>query len=265
MNEFVPRTRAPAETDKHWINTAYGGLNECIIIDRKDGSVLPNCTGYAWGRMYELIGEKPLLPKTDARTWYPAFEGYARGRSPALGAVACWAGTKYGHVAIVESIGPDYIMCSQSNYGGARFEYVKCIRGASGYISAMGNTAFQGFIYCPKKYDAVGTGSGAHGPYKSVNDIALDIIRGRGQWYKCNGQTRWKKIQSYGYDPEIVQNRINELMCTDYHSIDDVARAIIRGTGIWNQCYSDERKKMCEYFGFNYPEVQKRINEILKG
>ena len=129
MNEFIRRTRAPAETDNHWINTAYGGLNECIVIDRKDGSVLPNCTGYAWGRMYELIGSKPLLPKTDAKTWYPAFEGYARGRAPALGAVACWAGTKYGHVAIVESIGPDYIMCSQSNYGGARFEYVKCIRG----------------------------------------------------------------------------------------------------------------------------------------
>ena len=265
MNEFIPRTRAPAENDRNWISTKYGGLNECLIINYHDGSVLPNCVGYAWGRMYELIGERPLLPRTDARTWYPAFEGYARGRAPALGAVACWAGTKYGHVAIVESIGPDYIMLSQSNYGGARFEYVKSRKGLSGYISPMGNTAFQGFIYCPKKFTAIGSGSGGQGPYKSVNDIALDIIRGRGQWYKCTGQTRYDKIRSYGYDPEIVQQRVNELLLTHYNNIDDVARAIIRGTGIWTQCFGDERKRLCAFFGFNYEEVQKRINEMMKG
>ena len=54
-------------------------------------------------------------------------------------------------------------------------------------------------------------------------------------------------------------------MLTSYHNIDDIAKAIIRGTGIWNQCYGDERKKLCEYFGFNYAEVQNRINKILKG
>lgn len=266
MSEYIPRTRAPSETDRHWISTKRGGLNECLMIDGRTGSCIPNCTGYAWGRMYELIGERPALARTDARTWYTSREGYSRGQVPALGAVACWAGTKYGHVAIVESIGPDYIMVSQSNYGGARFEYRKALKKlGGGYISPAGNTAFQGFIYCPKKFDSMGTGSGAHGPYKSVNDIALDIIRGCGPWYKCTGQTRWKKIQSYGFNPETVQNRINELMRTSYRSIDDIAKAIIRGTGIWKQCNGNERKKMCEYFGFNYNDVQKKINEILKG
>lgn len=265
MNEYIPRTRAPAEDDPHWISTAYGGLNECLIIDRKNGSVLPNCTGYAWGRMYELIGEKPLLPKTDARTWFPAFEGYARGQRAALGAVACWGGTKYGHVAIVESIGNDYIMCSQSNYGGTRWEYVKCIRGGSGYISGMGNAAFQGFIYCPKKFDAIGSGSQAVSPYKTLNDIALAVISGKGAWYKCYGQTRFNKIASYGFDPQEVQQRVNEILTTDYHSIDDIARAIIRGTGQWYECYGADRKKLCEHYGFNYADVQKHIDEILKG
>ena len=265
MNEFIPRTRAPAENDPHWISTAYGGLNECLIIDRNNGSVLPNCTGYAWGRMYELIGEKPKLPKTDARTWYPAFEGYSRGQRAALGAVACWGGTKYGHVAIVESIGNDYIMCSQSNYGGTRWEYVKCIRGGSGYISGMGNAAFQGFIYCPKKFDVIGSGSQAISPYKSLNDIALAIISGKGAWYKCYGQKRFDKIASYGFDPQEVQQRVNEILTTDYHSIDDIARAIIRGTGQWYECYGADRKKLCEHYGFNYPDVQKHIDDILKG
>ena len=212
MNEFIPRTRAPAENDLHWISTKYGGLNECIIINSRTGSVLPNCVGYAWGRAYELLKEKPKLPKTDARTWFNSYEGYSRGQVPQLGAIACWGGTRYGHVAVVESIGPDYIICSQSNYFGTRWERVKCRKSGSIYISGMGNHAFQGFIYLPVKWDAVGTGSGGAGPYKSVDEIALAIIRGTGPWYKCYGQHRWKKIQSYGFDPAAVQKRVNELM-----------------------------------------------------
>lgn len=264
MNEFVPWTRAPAEDDPHWIGTAYGGLNECLVIDRKSGSVLPNCTGWAWGRMYSLIGKRPLLPKTDAKTWYPAFEGYARGQKPALGAVACWGGTRFGHVAIVESIGPDYIMCSQSNYDGTRWELVKCIRGGSGYISGMGNTAFQGFIYCPVKFTAQAIGGEIQSPYKTENDIALAIIRGTGPWYKVTGQKRFDKIASYGFDPKEVQDRVNEIINTDYHSIDDIARAIIHGTGQWFKCYGEDRKKLCTYYGFNYPDVQKRIDEMME-
>jgi hypothetical protein len=48
MNEFIPRTRAPAEDDPHWISRSCGGLNECLIINPFSGSVLPNCTGYDW-------------------------------------------------------------------------------------------------------------------------------------------------------------------------------------------------------------------------
>ena len=265
MNEFIPRTRAPADSDLHWINKAYGGLNECLIIDRNTGSVLANCTGYAWGRAYELLNAKPKLAKTDAKTWFNAFEGYSRGQVPALGAVACWGGTRFGHVAIVESIGPNYIMCSQSNYGGVRWELVKCIKGGNGYISGMGNTAFQGFIYLPVKWDAQGSGSGGTGPYKNLNDIALAIIRGTGPWYKCTGQKRFNKIASYGFDPEAVQSRVNELMLISYNSIDDIARAIIRGTGPWYQCYDDDRAKLCKYFGFDPEAVQQRINEMMKG
>ena len=265
MNEFIPRTRAPAENDRHWIGTGYGGLNECIVINKKDGSVLPNCVGYAWGRAYELLNAKPKLAKTDARTWYNAFEGYSRGQVPALGAIACWGGTKYGHVAVVESIGPDYIMCSQSNYGGTRWELVKCIRGGSGYISGMGNPAFQGFIYLPVKWDAQGSGGEAVSPYKTLNDIALAIISGKGAWYKCYGQTRFNKIASYGFDPQEVQKRVNEILTTDYHSIDDIARAIIHGSGQWYECYGNDRKKLCKYYGFDPEKVQHRINQLMAG
>ena len=43
---FTPRLTAPSQSDLHWIKTTHGGYNKCIQI-QEDGSVLPNCTGYA--------------------------------------------------------------------------------------------------------------------------------------------------------------------------------------------------------------------------
>ena len=213
MRVYEPRKTAPDPKDPHWIGVAYRGLNECLVIDKRTGSCLPNCVGYAWGRWYELLGTRPNLCRGNAKTWWSYHDGYSRGQRAALGAVPVWGGTEYGHVAVVESIGPDYIMVSQSNYGGPRFEYKRCdMIGGGKYRSPGGNTAFLGFIYIPVKYDAVGSSAGVHGPYKSIDDIARAIIRGTGEWYHCYGQTRYNKIQSYGFSPEEVQKRINELM-----------------------------------------------------
>lgn len=216
INVFTPRTTAPPEKDPDWIGTAYGGKNECIVINKNDGSVLPNCVGYAWGRWYELLGKRPNLCRGNAKEWYVYWDGYSRGQVPALGAVACWGPIgeyRYGHVAIVESIGPDYIMVSQSNYGGPRFEYKKAPRMANGkYQSPLGNTAFQGFIYIPIKFEAVGTATPVSGKYKSVDDIAKAIIKGTGEWYKCYGEARRKKVESYGFNYSEVQKRVNEIL-----------------------------------------------------
>lgn len=46
MTEFIPRLEAPSDDDLNWIKTTHGGYNKCIQI-QEDGSVLPNCTGYA--------------------------------------------------------------------------------------------------------------------------------------------------------------------------------------------------------------------------
>lgn len=43
---FERRTTAPSSTNKYYIKTTHGGYNQCIQI-QDDGSVLPNCTGYA--------------------------------------------------------------------------------------------------------------------------------------------------------------------------------------------------------------------------
>lgn len=116
------------------------------------GLGLPNCTAYAWGRFYEISGTYPNLSTKDAERWYDYNDGYERGQTPKLGAVACWRkgsatsdADGSGHVAIVEEIAPDgTINTSNSAYGGSYF-YLKTIEPPytlSGYT-------FQGFIYNP--------------------------------------------------------------------------------------------------------------------
>lgn len=140
------RTTAPSESNKYYKHTSGGGVNECIRINGY--SCLPNCVGFAWGSFYEMGKKRPKLSRRNAKEWYGyTADGYARGKEPKLGAVACWGGTQYGHVAIVVGIYSDRIKVAQSNYGGNRFEVVDCYKTVTGYKSHGGNVHFQGFIY----------------------------------------------------------------------------------------------------------------------
>lgn len=155
MEEFKRRTKAPDETNKYYIKTTYNGYNKCIVIDRLTGSVLPNCTGYAWGRFMEC--QKNVhdcnLSRGNAENWYPnTSDGYQRGQTPKLGAVICWSDSAgEGHVAIVEKIYDNGdIDTSNSAYGGSYY-YNKKLKKSNDYY--MGKTyKFQGFIYNPTEF-----------------------------------------------------------------------------------------------------------------
>lgn len=148
---FTARTSAPSTSDKHWVHTSAGGLNECIKVS--GNSCIPNCVGYAWGRFYEILGKRPSLSRSNAENWYSnTSDGYSRGKTAKLGAVVCWAKGKAGnssdgagHVAIVEKIKSDgSFVVSQSGYKSKRF-WTSTIP-ASGKLSGY---TFQGFIYNP--------------------------------------------------------------------------------------------------------------------
>lgn len=153
--KFTPRLKAPSSTDKYWLRKSHGGVNPCIEI--KNGSCLPNCVGYAWGRVYELLGKKHSLSTGNAENWFNKKDGYSRGQEPKLGAVICWrkgkagnASDGAGHVAIVEQINSDgSIVCSESSWGGARFN-VRTLKKPYKLGSAY---TFQGFIYPPYEFD----------------------------------------------------------------------------------------------------------------
>ena len=155
MATFTPRTTRPADDNLYYIKTTKGGYNKCIQI-QSDGRVLPNCTGYAWGRFMECqTGVTNCnLSRANAELWYPfVADGYQRGRTPKLGAVICWHSTKSGgHVAIVEEIKPNGdIVTSNSAYSGKYF-YMKTLSPSNNYYMGSAYT-FQGFIYNPTDFD----------------------------------------------------------------------------------------------------------------
>lgn len=151
---FHERTTAPSSDNLYYIKTTHGGYNKCIQIEN-DGSVLPNCTGYAWGRFMECQTNVTdcNLSRGNAEIWYSnTSDGYERGQTPKLGAVICWYSTQSGgHVAIVERINSDgTILTSNSAYSGSRF-YMKTLDPANNYYMGDAYT-FQGFIYNPTDF-----------------------------------------------------------------------------------------------------------------
>ena len=150
---FTPRLTPPSQTDLHWIKTTHGGYNKCIEIDEQTGSVLPNCTGYSWGRFLEENNITDCnLSRGNAENWFSnTIDGYTRGQIPKLGAIICWDSTQSGgHVAVVEEIKSNGdIVTSNSAYGGSRF-YIKTLSPPN-YNMGSAYT-FQGFIYPPNEF-----------------------------------------------------------------------------------------------------------------
>lgn len=213
MATYKPRLTAPSATDKNYMHTSAGGHNSCIHI--KNGSVLPNCVGYAWGRWRELLGAKPALSRSNAENWWGnTKDGYERGSVPKLGAVVCWRKGKVGvasdgagHVAIVEEIKPDgSIVTSNSAYGSTRF-YKKTIKPPYNF----GKYVFQGFIYLPMEFDneiteAKATESAKSflktlaGIYKVTAKNGLNVRYGAGMTKKKMVAIRYgTEVKCYGY------------------------------------------------------------------
>lgn len=84
-----------------------------------------------------------------------------------------------------------------------------------------------------------------------IDSIAQAVIRGE----YGNGEERKRRLAEL-YDE--VQARVNELM-QDRKSIDEIAHEVIRGD--WGN--GRERKELLENAGYDYSEVQSRVNELL--
>ena len=159
--QFKKRITAPAGTNKYYIHTSGGGYNECIIVNTKTKSCIPNCVGYAYGRFMEECGLTSCkLPTCNAESWLKKVQesgAYKTGIKPKLGAVIVWSKGKVGvssdgagHVAIVEEIYNDgSFLVSNSAYNNTRF-YTKKIGKNCKYNDKY---KFEGFIYPPVEFN----------------------------------------------------------------------------------------------------------------
>lgn len=150
-----PQPYMPRLTDAGMRNNPYWYSRNPF---HQAGYGLPNCTCYAWGRFWECsdidrnFGNRPNLSTGNAEDWYGHNDGYERGNTPALGAIACYADGQFsgdGHVCVVEEIDLANNRClvSESAYNGYYFRASHYIGldGSYGY----GGYRFQGFIYNP--------------------------------------------------------------------------------------------------------------------
>ncbi len=140
QSSFTPRLTAPESDNEYY----YSDMN----VFYKYGYPMPNCTAYAYGRAYEILGEEPRLSWNSAERWFTDNEiskAYKTGTTPKLGAVACWSYDGGGHVAVVEKITDDEITFSNSGYGYKNF-YLTTAK-LSDKNPGQDNWTFQGYIY----------------------------------------------------------------------------------------------------------------------
>lgn len=200
---YSPRLKAPSATDKNWIHTSKGGYNSCILIS--GNSVLPNCVGYAWGRWRELIGKTPKLSRGNAENWWSYGDGYKRGQTPKLGAVACWRkgkaeyeGDGAGHVAIVEGIDADgTVTIGQSGYGYKRFYITKFKKGK---MNLGGTYHFQGFIYLPDTDSKTET-------KPKTSTKRYKVIEKSGMKIRDKASTKGKQIGTLSYGATFLSSK----------------------------------------------------------
>lgn len=213
---FIPRSApedAPNPNDDsflYWKTTSTGGYNKCMNV--KSGCVIPNCTGYAWGRFMEILDSSPELdPDTEtsdlstynAGKWFTFNDGYERGQLPRLGAVACWAGTtndtKAGHVAIVEKI----------NYVDGKLESI--VTSESGWRGS--GTAYNrtNSRYIPGRTDADNAVTNPHFYVTTRTNTTADS-----NWGPLGSDTyNGYKFQGFIYNPKVTDSGVKDFITKD--------------------------------------------------
>lgn len=93
---------------------------------------------------------------------------------------------------------------------------------------------------------------------KSVDTVAREVIAG--QW--GDGEDRKARLTQAGYDYNVVQARVNEILNpqSQLKSIDEIAKEVIRGK--WGN--GAERKRRLTEAGYDYNAVQVRVNQLMK-
>ena len=96
---------------------------------------------------------------------------------------------------------------------------------------------------------------------KSIDTIAQEVINGK--W--GNGKDRKNRLEKAGYNYSEVQSAVNKKLSgkgatPSKKSVDEIAKEVIQGK--WGN--GAERKNRLAQAGYDYSEVQKKVNALLK-
>lgn len=90
---------------------------------------------------------------------------------------------------------------------------------------------------------------------KSVNELAQEVLDGK--W--GDGEDRKNRLEKAGYNYDVVQDRVNEILSKPKKSITEVAKDVIDG----KYGNGETRKKKLEAEGYDYDTVQAKVNQLL--
>lgn len=158
------------------------------------------------------------------------------------------AGTNYAVVGCIKDKGIYTIVKESTGKGATKWGKLKS---GAGWIS---------LDFTKKTISSSSSSSGSTtSSKKSVTVVAKEVIAGK--W--GNGDTRKKKLEAAGYDYGKVQDKVNELLngssSSSKKSVDAVAKEVIQGK--WGN--GEDRKKKLTAAGYDYDEVQDRVNKLL--
>lgn len=96
--------------------------------------------------------------------------------------------------------------------------------------------------------------------YGDIENVAYLVIKGK----FGNGDERKAKLESYGYDYAIIQDKVNELLARaenkgSIKSNEEIAREVILGK--WGNGYT--RKNRLKKAGYNYTLIQEIVNRMI--
>lgn len=168
---FKPYLTLPTNSrgNPYFISTSSGGDSHCIVRG-SGGYTLPNCVALVHAEVLEVITNalgrakalelESRLCRNNASVYYGyTADGFDRGQTPKLGAIACWKGgsSGAGHVAFVTGVNGLNWSGRASNYSGSAF-YSCSYTYSSTYKYYLGASyTFQGFIYLPYDFSVYAT------------------------------------------------------------------------------------------------------------
>lgn len=112
---------------------------------------------------------------------------------------------------------------------------------------------------CYVDYPAITARWYAEDERKTNEEIAVEVVHGL--W--GNGAERRQRLEDAGYDYAAVQEEVERILAENppvfRKDLDEVAAEVIRG--LWGN--GAERKRRLEEAGYDYDEVQRRVDELL--